>query len=124
MFPSYSNMLSKLTGKTSLLTLKTYRTPDAILGAPKEEVVSLIALTSRKGLKYATSKCFNLKVIVVESTATIFLGIDKDLRVFLFDFSKIVTNTLLKNSKGTSFAFLEKVVKNFSTHQQMRRPSD
>lgn len=55
-FPSYSKVFSNLTGKTSLLILKTYKTPDAILDAPKEEIVSLIALNSRKGLKYATDK--------------------------------------------------------------------
>ncbi|MGV8149602.1 MAG: hypothetical protein ACLKAN_11415 [Alkaliphilus sp.] len=42
--------------KTSLLILKTYKTPDNILAAPKGEIVSLIALTSRKGLKYANEK--------------------------------------------------------------------
>lgn len=55
-FPSYNNVFSNITGKTSILILKTYRTPTAILNAPKEELVSLIATTSRKSLKYAGEK--------------------------------------------------------------------
>lgn len=55
-FPSYSKVFSNLTGKTSILLLKTYKTPDKILAAPKDEVVSLIGLNSRKGLKYANEK--------------------------------------------------------------------
>lgn len=55
-FPSYSKVFSNLTGKTSILILKAYKTPDGILSAPKDEVVSLIALNSRKGLKYAHEK--------------------------------------------------------------------
>lgn len=55
-FPSYSKVFSSLTGKTSILILKTYKTPDKILAAPKDEIVSLIALNSRKGLKYANTK--------------------------------------------------------------------
>jgi transposase len=55
-FPSYSKVFSNLTGKTSLLILKTYKTPDAILKAPKDEIISLIALNSRKGLNYARCK--------------------------------------------------------------------
>ncbi|MCP3921140.1 MAG: IS110 family transposase, partial [Desulfobacterales bacterium] len=55
-FPSYSKVFSNLTGKTSILLLKTYKTPTAILNAPKDEIVSLIAINSRKGLKYANEK--------------------------------------------------------------------
>jgi len=55
-FPSYSKVFSNLTGKTSILLLKTYKTPTAILNAPKNEIVSLIAINSRKGVKYANEK--------------------------------------------------------------------
>jgi len=55
-FPSYSKVFSNITGKTSILILKTYRTPVAILNAPKDEIISLIASSSRKGLKYAQMK--------------------------------------------------------------------
>lgn len=55
-FPSYSKVFSNLTGKTSLLILKTYKTPDAIIKAPKDDIISLIALNSRKGLDYARCK--------------------------------------------------------------------
>lgn len=59
-FPSYAKVFSNITGKTSLLILKTYKTPDNILNAPKDEVISLISLTSRKGLTYARSKYMKL----------------------------------------------------------------
>lgn len=36
-FPGYIKIFSSLTGKTSLLILKTYRTPENILAAPKGE---------------------------------------------------------------------------------------
>jgi len=55
-FPTYSKVFSNITGKTALLILKTYKTPDGILNAPKDEIISLIALNSRKGLNYARSK--------------------------------------------------------------------
>jgi len=55
-FPSYCKIFSNLTGKTSILILKKYKTPAGILAAPKDEVISLIALNSRKGLKYAREK--------------------------------------------------------------------
>ena len=55
-FPSYSKVFSNLTGKTSILLLKTYKTPTSILNAPKDEIVSLIATNSRKGVKYANEK--------------------------------------------------------------------
>lgn len=55
-FPSYSKVFSNLTGKTSILLLKTYKTPTAILNAPKDEIISLIAINSRKGVKYANEK--------------------------------------------------------------------
>lgn len=55
-FPSFCKVFSNITGKTSLLILKTFKTPDAILNAPKTDVVSLIASSSRKGLDYARRK--------------------------------------------------------------------
>jgi hypothetical protein len=39
-FPSDSKVFSSLTGKTSILILKTHGTPTVILNTPKEEVVS------------------------------------------------------------------------------------
>lgn len=55
-FPSYSKVFSNLTGKTSLLLLKTYKTPTVILNTPKDDIISLIAVNSRKGIQYATEK--------------------------------------------------------------------
>lgn len=55
-FPSYCKVFSNITCKTSLVILKEYRTPNHMLNAPKEEVISLINSKSRKGLKYAAKK--------------------------------------------------------------------
>ncbi len=55
-FPSYSKVFSNLTGKTSLLILKTYKTPSRILNASKEELITLIATSSSQGFRYAEQK--------------------------------------------------------------------
>ncbi|MPW27378.1 IS110 family transposase, partial [Alkalibaculum sp. M08DMB] len=55
-FPGYRKVFSDITGKTSLLILKTYKTPDNILAAPKDEVISLITKSSRSGSKFACKK--------------------------------------------------------------------
>lgn len=55
-FPSYSKVFSNLTGKTSISVLKTYKTPEGILAAPKNQVISLIASSSRQGLNFANDK--------------------------------------------------------------------
>lgn len=55
-FPNYSKVFYDIAGKTSLAILKTYKTPQNIVNAPKDEVISLIANTSRRGTKYANEK--------------------------------------------------------------------
>ena len=55
-FPGYCNIFSKITTKTSLKILKTYKTPEEILSSPKDNVVKLIASTSRRGQDYALEK--------------------------------------------------------------------
>jgi len=55
-FPSYIGVFSDITGKTSLAVLKTYKTPNQILNAPKQEVIHLITKISRSGLPFATKK--------------------------------------------------------------------
>jgi len=59
-FPSYSNIFSSITSKTSLLILKTYKTPLSILKADKDGLIQLIKFNSRHGLDYATKKYENL----------------------------------------------------------------
>lgn len=49
-FPGYTEVFSLLTGKTSMAILKTYKTPQNILQAPKDELVDFIAQTGKQGL--------------------------------------------------------------------------
>lgn len=56
MFPSYKKVFTKTTCKTSLLLLKTFKSPKIILDTPKDEIISLIAKSSRQGLKYSVEK--------------------------------------------------------------------
>ncbi|SCZ11798.1 hypothetical protein [Alkaliphilus peptidifermentans] len=43
-FPGYEKVFSDITGNTSLVILKSYSTPEAIINAPKEDVLNLILL--------------------------------------------------------------------------------
>lgn len=69
-FPSYCKVFSNISCKTSLGILKKYWTPNHILNSPKEEVISLIANTSRQGLNIAKEK-YN-KLIKAASLANSF----------------------------------------------------
>jgi len=55
-FPGYCKVFSSIVGKTSLKILKTYNTPKNILSTPKDDLINLIASTSRMGMKYALEK--------------------------------------------------------------------
>jgi transposase len=55
-FPGYIDVFTKITAKTSLKILKTYKTPEEILSVPKDDVIELIASTSRRKLDYALEK--------------------------------------------------------------------
>ena len=55
-FPGYCGVFSDVTGATSIAILKKFPTPDDILNAQPNEIIDLISLTSRKGLKYAKGK--------------------------------------------------------------------
>lgn len=57
-FPSYNQVFSNPTGKTSLFLLEKYPTPQAILSAPKNELLDLLSSSSKKGLSWA-SKIFD-----------------------------------------------------------------
>lgn len=60
-FPQYLGIFSKLTTMTSLHLLKEYTTPDAFLEATDEEIITSIRGIARFGIKYATSKCIEIK---------------------------------------------------------------
>jgi transposase len=55
-FPGYNKVFSDVTGATSIEILKKFPTPEDIINAEPSTIIDLIAITSRKGLKYATNK--------------------------------------------------------------------
>lgn len=55
-FPGFCKVFSDITGATSIAVLKNFSTPEDILNAQPNEVTGLIALSSRKGMKYAKDK--------------------------------------------------------------------
>lgn len=94
-FPSYYKVFSSITGKTSLLILKTYKNPSEILKAPKEDIVSLIAMSSRKGLKYAREK-YNKLIEAAELSKHFGLHLESvfDLVALNIEFIEIFKNKL------------------------------
>jgi transposase len=59
-FPTYSKVFSSVRGKTSLAILSTYRTPQDILNAPKNEIIDLIRKVGKRGMIDATNAYFKL----------------------------------------------------------------
>ena len=59
-FPGFCKVFSDVTGATSIAVLKNFSAPEDILNAQPNEIVDLIALSSRKGMKYAKGKYENL----------------------------------------------------------------
>ena len=55
-FPAYIGIFSDSTGDASLAILSCVQSLDHLLGAPKDELVNLIAKTARKGAVYAENK--------------------------------------------------------------------
>ncbi len=55
-FPGFCKVFSDITGATSIAVMKNFSTPEDILNAQPNEVIDLIAFSSRKGLKYAKAK--------------------------------------------------------------------
>ena len=69
-FPGYQAVFSNITGNTSLVILKSYSTPEAIVDAPKEELIELISKSSRKGLLWA-KKVYNKLIAASENALKI-----------------------------------------------------
>ena len=59
MFPGYCDVFDEITGKTSVAILKRYQSPKAILDAPKEELMKIIA-QGRQTLKWREEVYNNL----------------------------------------------------------------
>lgn len=55
-YPGFHNAFSDTTGKTALLFIETYPTPESILEADKLEVINLLQKSSRKGSQWAKTK--------------------------------------------------------------------
>ena len=55
-FPGFCKVFSDITGATSIAVLKNFSTPEDILNAQPNQIIDLIALSSRKGMKYAKDK--------------------------------------------------------------------
>lgn len=55
-FPAFCKVFSEVMGATSITILKNFSTPEGILNVHPNEVIDLIALSSRKGMKYAKDK--------------------------------------------------------------------
>lgn len=69
-FPGYETIFSDITGNTSIAVLKSYSTPEAIINAAKEEILSLLSINSRKGMLWA-KKSYNKLLEVSENALTI-----------------------------------------------------
>lgn len=81
-FPGYQNVFSDMTGNTSLAVLGAYPSPQAILDADPTKLTSLIQMTSRKGLIWAT-KIYNTLIEVANDAIKIcFLSADATAKSF------------------------------------------
>ncbi len=69
-FPQYLDVFCDVTGKTSMMILESYPTPDKILRAHRDSLISKISKTSRKGLERATEKYD--KLVMAAKAAKIF----------------------------------------------------
>lgn len=72
-YPGFQNAFSNLTCKTSLAFIAKYPTPDELLIASSDDVLNLLATSSRKGLKWAKAKLET--VLSIASSAQI-IGIN------------------------------------------------
>lgn len=75
-FPGYENVFSDTTGDSSLIILSTYASPNRILSAQKEQIVDLLRITSRKGLKWAENTYEKLLYAAHNAIAISFLSGD------------------------------------------------
>lgn len=72
-FPGYQDVFSDIAGNTSLAILGAYPSPQAIVSAPKGEILKLISTSSRKGLEWAR-KAYNKLIAASENAIKIGLA--------------------------------------------------
>lgn len=68
LFPNYNTIFSNTTSNSSLAILTKYSTPQAILDAPKEEVLELLISKSKKGLAWSENIYDKLIKVATEAT--------------------------------------------------------
>ena len=66
-FPNYNTIFSDPTSNTSLAILSNYPTPEAIIDAPKEDVIKILNNKSRKGLSWSEDKYSKLITIAKDA---------------------------------------------------------
>lgn len=66
-YPGLNTVFANITGKTPLAFLQTYPAPDHLLNAPKEEVITFLRESSRRGLEWAQNKYQELVKIALEA---------------------------------------------------------
>lgn len=54
-FPNYNTVFSDISSNTSLEILSNYPTPKSIIDAPKEDIIKILMLKSKKGLTWSES---------------------------------------------------------------------
>ena len=72
-YPGMQKAFTDLTGKTPLAFITAYPTPQDLLDAPSDEVLTLLLTSSRRGLKWANSK---LELLQGIASSAIILGIN------------------------------------------------
>lgn len=66
-FPNYNTIFSDPTSNTSLAILSNYPTPEAIIDAPKKDVIKILNNKSRKGLSWSEDKYSKLITIAKDA---------------------------------------------------------
>lgn len=78
-FPGYNTIFSDITSNSSIAILSDYPTPQAILAAPKDKLVSILKTQSRKGLAWSEEKYYKLIDLAKEA---ILIGIPLEALAF------------------------------------------
>ena len=111
LFLSFTDVFKDATSATALSILEKYPTPEDILKADRNEVISLIQQTSKKGFKWANSKyellyskAFNFSPLSINSIANVTMlktniSMIKTLMVSLADALKAIHKLLEQDSK-------------------------
>lgn len=69
-YPGLQNAFNDLTGKTPLAFIKAYPTPESLLTANRDEVITFLKTSSRKGLNWSEKK-YGLLVKIAEEAKII-----------------------------------------------------